>query len=190
MSEPKPSIVDSRVLAAMAHPVRRRLLDLLKVDGPATASTLAQKTGEAVGNVSHHVRALAAAGLIEEAPELAKDRRERWWRRATPSLCWSSADFAEDAAGDAVARAVESLNLERQTGHVRRWADQPQSEQERWPLGPFSTEGWLRVTDAELAEFGREVMALVEKWAEREIPDDGQERETVFTFARAVPARP
>jgi DNA-binding transcriptional ArsR family regulator len=183
MPEREPTIVDSRVLAAMAHPVRRRLLDLMKVDGPATASTLAQKTGEAVGNISHHLRALAAAGLIEEAPELAKDRRERWWRRATSSLCWS-------AAGDAVARAVESLNLERQTGHVRRWADQPQSEQERWPLGPFSSEGWLRVTDAELAEFGREMIALIEKWAERPVPDDGRERETVFTFARAVPARP
>jgi DNA-binding transcriptional ArsR family regulator len=186
----KRSITDSRVLAAMAHPVRRRLLDLFKLDGPSTASVLAQRTGEAIGNVSHHLRALAAAGLLEEAPELARDRRERWWRRTSQSLCWSSADFAEDAAGEAVAHAVESLNLERQAGHVRRWADRPQSEQERWPLGPFSTETWLRVTDEELALLATEVRELFTRWAEREPPDDGQERDTVFAFARAVPAAP
>jgi DNA-binding transcriptional ArsR family regulator len=190
MPDDSRSITDSRVLAAMAHPVRRRLLDLLKLDGPATASALAEHTGEAVGNVSHHLRALAGAGLIEEAPELARDRRERWWRRTSPTLCWSSADFADDAASEAVAHAVESLNLERQTGHVRRWADQPQAEQERWPLGPFSTEAWLRVTDDELAQFATEVRDLVSRWAERELPDDGQERGTVFAFARAVPGRP
>jgi DNA-binding transcriptional ArsR family regulator len=190
MTDDRSSITDSRVLAAMAHPVRRRLLDLLKLEGPATASTLAHQTGEAVANVSHHLRALAGAGLIEEAPELARDRRERWWRRTSPRLCWSSADFAGDAAGEAVAHAVDSLNLDRQTGHVRRWAEQPQDEQERWPLGPFSTEAWLRVTDAELAQFASEVIAVFDRWADRELPEDGQERATVFAFSRAVPGRP
>ena len=57
-------IKDSRALTAMAHPVRRRLLSLLKVDGPATASVLADRTGQAVGNVSHHLRALAEAADI------------------------------------------------------------------------------------------------------------------------------
>jgi DNA-binding transcriptional ArsR family regulator len=184
------SITDSNVLAAMAHPVRRRILDLLKLDGPATASALAQATGEAVGNISHHLKALATADLIEEAPELAKDRRERWWRRTSPTLWWSSADFTEDAAGEAVARALESLNLERQMGHVRRWADQPQDVQARWTRGPFSTDTWLRVTDEELAEFAAEIIALFLKWAERDLPDDGQIRETVFAFARGVPGRP
>ncbi|MFI6456216.1 helix-turn-helix domain-containing protein [Streptosporangium amethystogenes] len=182
------SITDSRVLAAMAHPLRRRLLDLLKVNGPATASTLSQRTGEAVGNISHHLRALAGAGLIEEAPELAQDRRERWWRRTSQTLCWSSNDFTHDAAGEVIARALESMNLERQTGHVRRWADQPQSVQERWPHGPFSSETWLHVTDDELAEFAAEIAAVMNRWAERDLPDDGRDRETVFAFARAVPA--
>jgi hypothetical protein len=46
------------------------------------------------------------------------------------------------------------------------------------------------MTDGELAEFGREVIALYRRWADREVPDDGQERRPVFAFARAVPARP
>ncbi|WP_370933755.1 ArsR/SmtB family transcription factor [Amycolatopsis sp. cg13] len=62
---------DSQVLAAMSHPLRRRLLDMLKPDGPANAS---EKTGQAVGNVSHHLKVLSGAGLVIEAPELARDR--------------------------------------------------------------------------------------------------------------------
>ena len=73
-------VTEPDVLRAVAHPLRRRLLDVLRVDGPQTASLLAEHTGEAVGNVSHHVRVLQRAGLVEAAPELARDRRERWWR--------------------------------------------------------------------------------------------------------------
>ena len=77
------AVTDSRaVLAALAHPFRRRLMDVLKVDGPSTAAcSPAHRPG--VGNVSHHLKVLAAAGLVEEAPELARDRRERWWRLVT-----------------------------------------------------------------------------------------------------------
>src|SRR5689334_24399850 len=53
-------------------------------------SSLAERTDQHVGNVSHHIRALAEVGLVEEAPELAKDRRERWWRLVARSLRWRS----------------------------------------------------------------------------------------------------
>jgi hypothetical protein len=46
------------------------------------------------------------------------------------------------------------------------------------------------MTDAELAAFAAEVIELHRRWADRELPDDGQERRPVFAFARAVPAQP
>lgn len=189
MSE-TPLQIDQRALAALAHPLRRRLLDLLKLDGPATASMLATRTEEAVGNASHHLRVLAEAGLIAEAPELARDRRERWWRRTAPRFVWSSLDFAGDAAGEAIAAAADSLNLDVQVGHVRRWNERAEEEQAEWPHGPFSTDTWLRVTDSELAQVASELTAVLTRWADRELPDDGQERSTAFVFARGVPARP
>src|SRR5918998_5171440 len=91
-------ITDARVLAVLAHPLRRRLMDVLRVHGPPTASMLAERTDQNVGNVSHHIRALADVGLVEEAPELAKDRRERWWRFVAPSLPPSSGDFTRGPA--------------------------------------------------------------------------------------------
>lgn len=190
MSEGTRRITDSRVLAAMAHPLRGRLLDVLRVHGPATASTLAERTGQAVGNVSHHVRVLATAGLVEGAPELARDRRERWWRLVPSAIRWSSRDFGGDAAAEAIETAASSLNLDRQLGFVRAWAVAPQDERDAWPDGPFSTDIWLNLTDAELAEFAADVVALHQRWHERSVPDDGAERHPVFAFARAVPATP
>jgi DNA-binding transcriptional ArsR family regulator len=183
-------ITDSRVLAAMAHPLRRRLLSLLKLDGPATASVLAQRTGQAVGNISHHLRTLAAAQLIEEVPELARDRREHWWRRTGGALSWSSADFADDPAAEVVAQAAESLDLDYQVSQARRWAQAGEAEKAGWPEGPFGISTWMRVTDAELAELGAEMTALIRRWADRELPDDGQERGTVFVFAHGLPGEP
>jgi DNA-binding transcriptional ArsR family regulator len=90
---PVQTLTDARALAAMANPFRSRILDALAVDGPSTASALAQRTGQAVGSASHHLKVLAETGLVVEAPELARDRRERWWRLVAPSTRWSRAEF-------------------------------------------------------------------------------------------------
>jgi DNA-binding transcriptional ArsR family regulator len=181
---------DSKVLAAMAHPLRQRLLNLLSAEGPSTASVLSERTGQAVGNISHHLRVLAAAGLIEEAPELARDRRERWWRRASKTIRWSTRDFAGDEATEAIAQAAKAINIDQQFAQLRAWAEAGEDERARWPDGPFATDGWLRVDDAELAEFSAELIALIGRWSDRAIPDDGRDRAPVFVFAHGIPGRP
>src|ERR1700712_2574894 len=117
------TLTEARALSAMAHPLRARILDALAVDGPSTASALAARTDQAVGNVSHHLKILAAASLIQEAPELARDRRERWWRLASPSTRWSTAELADDPAAVGAALAAERLHLTRQHERARDWLD-------------------------------------------------------------------
>jgi DNA-binding transcriptional ArsR family regulator len=183
-------VTDAKVLAAMAHPLRWRLIDVLKVDGPSTASALAERTDQRVANVSHHVRVLADAGLVEEAPELARDRRERWWRLVSPSLRWSPEDFTGDPAAEAVAQAAQSLSLDRHAGHARAWFAAGDEDREPWREVSFSTDKWLSLTPGELAELNRQVIDLFASWSEREVPDDGAPREPVLVFAYGVPARP
>lgn len=182
-------VTDSRVLAAMSHPLRRRLMDVLKVYGPATASALAGRTDQAVANVSHHLKVLAAADLIAEAPELAKDRRERWWRLVSPSLRWTSGDFDDDPSRQAVASAAVSLNLDRHLSLVRAWYA-TREDRPAWDGAAFSTDKWLHLTPAELGEVEREILGVLDRWARRRVPDDGQTREPVFLFAYGVPAQP
>jgi DNA-binding transcriptional ArsR family regulator len=160
------------------------------VDGPSTASALSERTGQAVGNVSHHLHSLAAAGLIEEVPEMARDRRERWWRRTPGPVQWSSADFAGDAATEAIARAAQAVDLDTELGFLRAWAAVPDEERARWPNGPVAVNSWLRMDDGELAEFSAELLALIRRWADRELPEDGRDRDPVFFFAHGIPAQP
>jgi DNA-binding transcriptional ArsR family regulator len=183
-------ITDSRVLAALAHPLRRRLIDVLRVEGPGTVSALAGHTDQAVGNISHHVRVLAECGLIEEAPELARDRREHWWRITSQSLRWSTSDFGGDPAEEAIARAATSLDLERQIAFVRAFRAAGQDTRERWQDASFSCDSWLRMTPGELRELRDQITVLLRAWSDRELPDDGQTRENVFVFSHGVPAKP
>jgi DNA-binding transcriptional ArsR family regulator len=62
---------------ALAHPLRLRMLDLLRFDGPATATMLAARVGESSGSTSYHLRQLARYGFIEEV--VKRGGRERWW---------------------------------------------------------------------------------------------------------------
>ena len=72
-------IQDPVALRAVAHPMRQRILTELAALGHARAADLAQAIGEPANSISFHLRVLAKAGMIAEAPEHARDRRDRVW---------------------------------------------------------------------------------------------------------------
>ena len=183
------TVTEAKALAAMANPFRSRMMDALKVDGPSTASALAARTGQAVGSASHHLKVLHEAGLVEEAPELAKDRRERWWRLVDPGTRWSRADFADDTAAVTAAYAAEALALQRQFDRTREWNANAASVPE-WDAVSFATQTWMKVSPDELQQVADEMVDVLMRWSQREVPDDGVEREAVFVFARGFPAQP
>jgi DNA-binding transcriptional ArsR family regulator len=189
-TEASRTITDSRVLAAMAHPLRRRLLDALKVDGPSTASMLANRTGQAIGNVSHHMKVLAQAALVEEAPQLARDRRERWWRLSDTSRRWSSTSFDDDPAAGAGADAAASLGLDHHVAKVRAWRAQRETADVAWSDAAFSIDTWLQLTPTELAELSEQIVSLLRQWSTRDTTGEGAQRQPVFVFAYGVPATP
>ncbi|CAM3437901.1 ArsR/SmtB family transcription factor [Isoptericola cucumis] len=183
------TVTEAKALAALAHPYRARIVDALKVDGPSTTSAIARRTGQAVGSASHHLRALLDAGLVDDAPELAKNRRERVWRLVSPGVRWSRREFADDPAAVAAAHAAEALHLQRQFERTRTWLGDSESAPE-WDDTAFATQRWLHLSPAELAELGAEVEQVLARWSRRELPDDGAERESVLVFARGFPAQP
>lgn len=183
------TLTDARALAAIAHPFRARIMDALKVDGPSTASMLAGRTGQAVGSASHHLKVLAEAGLVQEAPELARDRRERWWRLVSSGMRWNRADLADDPAAEEAADAAEALGLSRQEDRVRAWLSNAGTAPE-WHDAAFATQSWLRLSPAELREVSEEILDVLARWGEREVAADGVEREPVYVFARGFPSQP
>jgi DNA-binding transcriptional ArsR family regulator len=190
---------DITKVAAMAHPVRRRILDLLAAGGPATVGTLAAQSGEQVGNVSHHLKMLRKAGLVEKAPELARDRRESWWRAVTMSWSWSITDFAGDPAGEVVAMAAEQEQLRSNVEKTQRWYEGRSEIDPAWIDAAFSSTSSLKLTLAELAELGAMLSGVVAGFAASHVPPDpaagsvaeeDDDRRPVFVYTYGFPLQP
>ena len=68
-------------LKALTHPTRLRMLGMLRLDGPATATTLAARLGLNTGATSYHLRQLAQHGFVVD-DESQGNGRDRWWKAA------------------------------------------------------------------------------------------------------------
>ena len=65
--------------AALSDPVRLRLLSLIAAEGEICACDLVEPVGKSQPTVSHHLKVLHEAGLVE------RDRRGTWqWYRVVP----------------------------------------------------------------------------------------------------------
>ncbi|MFD2687220.1 helix-turn-helix domain-containing protein [Streptomyces phyllanthi] len=103
---------DTAALKALTHPLRLRLLGLLRQDGPATASELAVRTGESSASTSYHLRVLAKYAFIAEAEH--RDGRERRWQSVHTVTSWDNEAMEASPAG----RAWVGLARRRQIEHL------------------------------------------------------------------------
>jgi DNA-binding transcriptional ArsR family regulator len=71
-------LTDPKVMRALAHPARSRILSHLQEQGPSTATECAEVVDESPSACSYHLRQLAKFGFVERAP--TDDGRERRWR--------------------------------------------------------------------------------------------------------------
>ncbi|TDE33165.1 ArsR family transcriptional regulator [Nonomuraea mesophila] len=104
-------ITDAQVLKAVAHPLRVRLLGLLRSDGPATASELGRKVGESSGSTSYHLRELFKYGFIEEDPD-RRDGRERRWRARHRYTSWDAVELSGTQEGREAVKVVHLRQAE------------------------------------------------------------------------------
>ncbi len=74
------------MLKAYSHPLRRRILRLMARREFLRAADIAAELDVQPNSASFHLRALADAGLIHEAPDQARDRRDRVWTATKGAL--------------------------------------------------------------------------------------------------------
>lgn len=198
MAEDSRRVSSPDVLKALTHPLRRQILRLLVQFGPATVTKLGEHTGADPGQLSFHLRELAKRGFIEEAPELARDRRERWWRAIEESWSWSTLDFEDDLAGRAIADTAYRMMVADEYERLRTYESSRQSFGPDWVNAATATNSQLRLTPDELLELSAELTEVMRRWGNvgrldpgvrpEDQPQDG--RESVFLFLHAFPERP
>jgi len=70
------TIRDPQAMRAMAHPARLAIMEFLSDGAGATATECAEVCGLSPSATSYHLRALARAGLVEEAPSRGDGRED------------------------------------------------------------------------------------------------------------------
>ncbi|WP_292787727.1 MULTISPECIES: ArsR/SmtB family transcription factor [unclassified Microbacterium] len=102
------AFMTSAMLKAYSHPLRRQILRLMARRGFLRAADIAGELDVPANSASFHLRVLAEAGLIEEAPEQARDRRDRVWtgRKGALTVGGPESPVADQALGDAVVAAL------------------------------------------------------------------------------------
>ncbi|MFI6504222.1 ArsR/SmtB family transcription factor [Nonomuraea typhae] len=194
MTEPRDGVVvlDAKGLRALAHPVRVRLVDLLRKHGPSTATRLAERLGVNSGTASYHLRRLGAAGFVEEDTERG-NARERWWRsvhRGTvlsgEELSQLSGEESAEREPDAVLaymRSVAALYNVRTQQALNELHTMPREWRRVLDLSSFS----LRLT----AEQGRQLRADLVEVVERYRRDEAAEGAApVYLITQVLPEPP
>jgi hypothetical protein len=154
--------VDQRLVRAIGHPLRLRLLTIFN-ERVASPSDLAAELGEPIGNVSYHTRILARLGCVE----LVKTKQVRGavehYYRAVVRPVFSDDDWAElplsirkSLAGAVLTEIADDMGSSAAEGGF----DRDEVHLSRTPL-VLDRQGWQELNEAlqEVVEQAIEIQA-------------------------------
>lgn len=175
-------VTDPTALRALAHPVRLRLLALVREHRPITGARLAEMLGESTASVSYHLSVLARHGFIERDPRPGPTRRHKPWRTTYDALRITSV-----GGGRLPVETAEGAVLTHLLGEVRREQDEyltASSLPDDWQdVGSFSLTR-LALTADEQDRLAAEVQEVLDRYRDLEaLPDNGRGRFSVSFVA-------
>jgi DNA-binding transcriptional ArsR family regulator len=169
---------DMAGLKALSHPTRLRMLGLLRIDGPATATSLATRLGINTGQTSYHLRQLAQHGFVVDDLERGNGR-ERWWKAAHQATLANTVPKRpeEQEAMDAYIQTVAVI-----------YTQQLQAAVEEMPLLPTEWRDASTLSDYHVRVTAKHAEALTTKMHEifmelrEDAEDDPDAVDFVFQF--------
>jgi DNA-binding transcriptional ArsR family regulator len=168
-------------LKALSHPVRLKILGLLRSEGSATATTLAASLGLNTGATSYHLRQLAQHGFVVD-DETRGNGRDRWWKaahQATTAAADPHPDRETRQTLDAYLQSVAVIHTEQLQGAI----EERSVLSDEW-RGASTFSDWnLRLTP-------RRAHALVEALARVLTETDEDDDEEAAEFVVQVSAFP
>jgi DNA-binding transcriptional ArsR family regulator len=182
------TISDPKVMRALAHPARFAILQYLSTDRAATATECAEVVGLTPSAMSYHLRALAKAGLIEEAPSRG-DGRERVWRGVAAGFTVDGSRNADDEVSAAQREVIQAF-MANNDAEVLRWLDRVRDEPLDWYDATIFRRAHLTLTAAELKEVLASLDELLRPYLRATRPEPPAGARAVSMVYRAVPMNP
>lgn len=179
-------ISDPLVMRALAHPARLTILEELALGRAGTATEFAAVCGLTPSATSYHLRALARAGLVQEAPGRG-DGRERVWQLVVSGGFEVETGPGSDAETVKAEQELVLVWLARAEARVRNWVVRWPNEPREWYEAASLNETMIVATVEELREVNRKVAALLQPYARSTRTDPPPEARTIAMGYRTVP---
>ncbi len=161
-------ILDARSMRVIAHPVRLRIMGILRKLGPQNSTTLAERLGLNTGATSYHLRQLAEHGMIVEETERGSGR-ERWWRIPTRSTRLLPADLDDEGLAESTnyMRALALVYAEQMQRAVETLAAEPPE----WRQASTFSDYGLRLTVEEAQQMLDDLRAVFARYRDHDAED-------------------
>jgi len=179
------TVQDPRVLRAIAHPMRQRVLGELSAAGHMRAADVAEVLGIPANQASFHLRQLAKYGLVEPAPELARDGRDRVWKPVHEHGLNLHLEEMEKGPGG---KAAVSVWRRHAAAAAKDAVDRAYATRKTRDNHVMISDEWFRLTKAEAKELAGELIALQERWQERTKGTGAKGRRTYHLLEVLQPA--
>jgi DNA-binding transcriptional ArsR family regulator len=171
--------LDRHLVRALAHPMRNRILGLLRVYGPQTATSLAGRLGVNTGATSYHLRQLADAGLVRE-DDSRGNARDRWWKSAHQGTEFDKAELLDQEPELALGflHGVGQTYAENIFGYI----DAMQTMPEDWRDASVLSDFFFHLRADQLDAMMQEVFAVLERYKTADLTaplPEGAEQVTV-----------
>jgi DNA-binding transcriptional ArsR family regulator len=178
---------DPRVLRAIAHPMRNRILGELTHAGHLRAADVAEILGIPANQASFHLRQLAKYGLAEPAPELARDGRDRVWKPVHErGLNLEVSRMEKDPDG----KAAVAVWQRQAAAAAKEAVDRAYSARKTPETHNMISDGLIRLTAEEARQLSDDLLELQDRWQERvrSTGDAGRRAYQVLMFVQPAPA--
>lgn len=155
-------ITQTEQIKALTHPLRIRLLDLLRDGREITATEAAEATGESVASCSFHLRQLAKYGHVEPGERRG---REKPWKAVTGSVTIDAEPG--DTEGLAATLAAGRIFLGESVRSLERWIDTAADDDPEWTRASHQRHADFWATRDELAAVADEIDHVLDRFADR-----------------------
>lgn len=170
------------VFAALAHPLRSRLVTALRHGGPATATALARTLGTNSGATSYHLRRLEQVGAVADTGR--GSGRERVWQAA--ELPANQGVETPDSA--AALQWLEHDYVQHAAEQTDRWLDASPGWPAAWRREAGTRDAMVLVTAEQLGALRAELAEVLARY--RRTGQGNPNAKRVVVYTTAVPLEP
>ncbi len=154
--------LDATSVKVLAHPLRSRLVGMLRLSGPSTATALAKALGTNSGATSYHLRKLEDVGLVVDTGQ--GNARTRVWAAASEETHVTVTDFDDDEDAAMAMGWLERDWLRHFTTKFGQWLDVSTAWPRRWRDTFGMNDAMVLVTPEQLRAMHRDIEEIVQRY--------------------------